>query len=38
MRMMRQASGFLCAEEWSDFVDADGQTSSQLKAICMAEY
>lgn len=32
MRMMRQASGFLCAEEWSDFVDADGQTSSQLKS------
>ena len=31
MRLMRQASGFLCAEEWADFTDADGSTSPQLK-------
>lgn len=31
MRMMHQTSGFLCAEEWPDFVDADGHDSSYLK-------
>lgn len=31
MRMMHQTSGFLCAEEWPDFVDAEGHDSSYLK-------
>ena len=31
MRMMQQCSGFLCAEEWPDFVDADGNNASYLK-------
>ena len=31
MKLMHQASGLLCAEEWPDFVDADGKNASQLK-------
>ena len=30
MKLMHQASGLLCAEEWPDFVDADGKNASQL--------
>lgn len=31
MKLMHQASGLLCSEEWSDFVDADGVHALQLK-------
>lgn len=33
MRLMRQASGYLAAEEWTDFRDADGNTAVWLKGF-----
>lgn len=32
MKMMHQTSGYLCAEEWPDFVDAAGADATELKS------
>lgn len=32
MRMMTETSGFLCAEEWPDFIDADGNDAEKIKS------
>lgn len=37
MKMMQECSGYLCAQEWSDFIDADGNDALKLKKI-LKEY
>lgn len=32
MRMMQECSGYLCAEDWPDFVDADGNDATAIKS------
>lgn len=32
MRMMQECSGYLCAQEWPDFVDADGNDAATIKS------
>lgn len=37
MDMMHKIAGFLCCEEWADFVDADGNDAGSLKMAVRAE-